>query len=74
MPEFIRKRDGRLVPYDEEKIAQAIIKAVQAVGGNDFDKAVDITRQVGGILSVLYKEDRVPTVENVQDRNSSRVL
>ena len=67
MPEFIRKRDGRLVPYDEEKIAQAIIKAVQAVGGNDFDKAVDITRQVGGILSVLYKEDRVPTVENVQD-------
>lgn len=67
MPEFIRKRDGRLVPYDEEKIAQAIIKAVQAVGGQDFSKAVEITRQVGSILSVLYKDDRVPTVENVQD-------
>lgn len=67
MPEYIRKRDGRLVPYDEEKIAQAIIKAVQAVGGQDFSKAVEITQQVGSILSVLYKDDRVPTVENVQD-------
>ena len=67
MVEFIRKRDGRLVPFEEEKIAQAIIKAVQAVGGTDLQKAAEITRQVGGILSVLYKEDRVPTVENVQD-------
>ncbi len=67
MIEFIRKRDGRLLPYEEEKIAQAIIKAVQAVGGTDLHKAADITRQVGGILSVLYKDGRVPTVENVQD-------
>ncbi|HEY5673973.1 MAG TPA: ribonucleoside triphosphate reductase [Malonomonas sp.] len=67
MVEFIRKRDGRLLPYEEGKIAQAIIKAVQAVGGTDLQKAADITRQVGGILSVLYKDGRVPTVENVQD-------
>ena len=67
MVEFIRKRDGRLLPYEEEKIAQAIINAVQAVGGSDLHKAADITRQVGGILSVLYKDGRVPTVENVQD-------
>ena len=67
MVEFIRKRDGRLVPFEEQKIAYAIIKAVEAVGGTDLNKAADITRQVGGILSVLYKEDRVPTVENVQD-------
>lgn len=67
MIEFIRKRDGRLVPFEEQKIAQAIIKAVQAVGGTDLQKAADITRQVSGILTVLYKGDRVPTVENVQD-------
>ena len=67
MIDFIRKRDGRLVPYEEEKIAQAIVKAVESVGGADMQKAADITRQVGGILSVLYKDDRVPTVENVQD-------
>lgn len=67
MIEFIRKRDGRLVSFEEQKIAQAIIKAVQAVGGSNMQKAADITRQVSGILSVLYKDDRVPTVENVQD-------
>ncbi len=39
MLEFIRKRDGRLVPFEEDKIARAIIKAVEAVGGTDFTKA-----------------------------------
>lgn len=67
MIEFIRKRDGRLVPFEEDKIAEAIVKAVKAVGGTDMEKAADITRQVSGILSVLYKDDRIPTVENVQD-------
>ncbi len=67
MTAFIRKRDGRLMPYEEDKISQAIIKAVKSVDGSDFDRVADITRQVSGILSVLYKDDRVPTVENVQD-------
>ncbi len=64
---YIRKRDGRLVPYDEKKIIQAITNAVKAVSGTDFEKPAQITRQVGGILEVLYKDNRVPTVENVQD-------
>ncbi len=67
MPEFIRKRDGRLVAFEEPKIKKAIIKAVEAVGGRDFDKAADISRQVTGILKVLYKGGQAPTVENVQD-------
>jgi len=29
----IKKRDGRTVPFDEEKIVQAIFKAAAAVGG-----------------------------------------
>ena len=67
MIDFIRKRDGRLVPFEEGKITAAICKAVRAVGGSDMDKAAGITRQVAGILEVLYKDGRVPTVENVQD-------
>ncbi len=67
MLEFIRKRDGRLVPFEEKKIAGAIQKAVRAVGGTDMDKAGQIARQVVGILEVIYKDERVPTVENVQD-------
>jgi ribonucleoside-triphosphate reductase len=67
MLEFIRKRDGRLVPFEEGNITSAIEKAVRAVGGTDMSKAAGIARQVVGILDVLYKDGRVPTVENVQD-------
>ncbi len=67
MIEFIRKRDGRMVPFEEPKIADAIQKAVRAVGGTDMEKAGRIARQVVGILEVIYKDERIPTVENVQD-------
>ncbi|HXV20073.1 MAG TPA: ribonucleoside triphosphate reductase, partial [Desulfuromonadales bacterium] len=67
MLEFIRKRDGRLVPFEEGNITAAIEKAVRAVGGSDMTRAAGIARQVVGILDVLYKDGRVPTVENVQD-------
>ncbi|MBN1140239.1 MAG: ribonucleoside triphosphate reductase, partial [Deltaproteobacteria bacterium] len=67
MLQFIRKRDGRLAPFEGEKIVQAIIKAVKGVGGQDFEKARQIAHQVVGILEIFYKDDRIPTVENVQD-------
>jgi len=65
--EYIRKRDGRLAAFEEGKISEAIKKAVRAVGGQDMTKAEEITRQVVGILEIIYKDDRAPTVENVQD-------
>ncbi|MHC4821093.1 MAG: ATP cone domain-containing protein, partial [Planctomycetota bacterium] len=34
-PTHIRKRDGRVVPFDEGKIADAIYRAALAVGGED---------------------------------------
>ena len=67
MLEYIRKRDGRLVPFEEHKITEAVRKAVRAVGGSDMARADGIVHQVAGILEVLYKDGRVPTVENVQD-------
>jgi ribonucleoside-triphosphate reductase (formate) len=67
MLEFIRKRDGRLASFEEEKITAAIQKSVRAVGGSDMQQAAGIARQVVGILEVIYKDDRIPTVENVQD-------
>ena len=67
MIEYIRKRDGRLVPFEQGKITIAIQRAVRAVDGTDMDKADKIAREVVGILEVIYKQDRVPTVENVQD-------
>ncbi len=67
MLEFIRKRDGRLAAFEEDKISHAIQKAVRAVGGSDMEKTVGIARDVSSILEVIYKDGRIPTVENVQD-------
>lgn len=67
MVEQIRKRDGRVMPFEEDKIAEAIAKSVRAVGGTDMQRPQAIARQVVGILEVIYKDGRIPTVENVQD-------
>jgi ribonucleoside-triphosphate reductase (formate) len=64
---FIRKRDGRIVPFNPEKIAGAIYKAAQAVGGSDRATAQAISDSIIGILNIIYKDGRIPTVENVQD-------
>ena len=64
---FIRKRDGRIVPFTAEKITGAIYKAAQAVGGSDRTTAQAISDSIIGILNIIYKDGRIPTVENVQD-------
>jgi len=65
--QFIRKRDGRIVPFNQEKITDAVFKAAQAVGGSDRSAAAAVSSSVVGILNILYKDGRLPTVENVQD-------
>ena len=57
-PQFIRKRDGRIVPFATEKIGDAIFKAAQAVGGSDRATAMAIAESVVGILSIIYKDGR----------------
>ncbi|MFC2076334.1 ribonucleoside triphosphate reductase [candidate division KSB1 bacterium] len=63
----IRKRDGRLVPFEKEKITGAVFKATQAVNEPDRDKAVAVADQVTDMIEVFYKGNQIPTVENVQD-------
>jgi len=65
--EYIRKRDGRIVPFQPDKITDAIFKAAQAVGGSDRSTANTVSESVFGILNIIYKDGRIPTVENVQD-------
>ncbi len=64
---YILKRDGRLTEFSPEKITKAIFKAAKAVGGTDHEKAKEITDSTIGILEIIYKDGRIPTVENVQD-------
>jgi ribonucleoside-triphosphate reductase len=63
----IRKRDGRVVPFDREKITNAIWAAAQAVGGKDKKKAERLSDDVMKILDRKYEPGSVPAVEHVQD-------
>lgn len=62
----IIKRDGREANFDTEKITQAIYKAAQAIGGNDYDAAKALSVQVRDLLEKKCG-DKAPTVEQVQD-------
>lgn len=64
----IRKRDGRIVDFDQERITEAIWKAAQAVGGADRAVAEQISNQVTAVLEVFFKsEEEIPSVEQIQD-------
>lgn len=62
----IKKRDGQVATFDQDKITIAIFKAAKAVGGSDFDRARDLSDQVVKILEDNYTE-RIPAVEEIQD-------
>ncbi len=63
--EKIRKRDGRIVPFDKRKIVTAVLKAMKAVGEGNKKAAEAIADEV---VNSLKKSDKIiPTVEEVQD-------
>ena len=62
----IVKRDGRTVPFDKKKIADAIFKAAKVLGGDNYEMAQDLAHQVVLYLEQHYGEVE-PTVEQVQD-------
>ena len=64
---YIRKRDGRVVPFNIDKITDAIFNSAQAVGGSSREMAETAANSVFDILRIVYKDGRMPTVENVQD-------
>ena len=63
----IRKRDGRVVPFDAEKITDAIFKAAKAVGGENRKIAERLTVQVIKELAKKGYNGVIPTVEEIQD-------
>ena len=63
----IRKRDGRIDDFDQVKITEAIFKAFKANNNYEREKADVISEQVASIINVVYKDGKIPSVENVQD-------
>ena len=68
MPEYIKKRDGRLVPYDEAKIASAIDRAfVAAESGKGEDEADRLAKIVTREMNAK-ENNETPSVEDIQDQ------
>ncbi|MCX6803855.1 MAG: ribonucleoside triphosphate reductase [Candidatus Diapherotrites archaeon] len=67
MPKFVIKRDGSKALFDPLKIESAIWKAVSAVGGTDRERSNEIAKKVVEKISILYSEEKIPGVEEIQD-------
>ena len=61
----VRKRDGRLVPFERAKIADAIFRAARSMGGEDRFLAEELAGVV--VASLERKELGAPSIEDVQD-------
>src|SRR3990172_7932160 len=64
--EYVLKRDGRKVPFNEKKIADAIFNAAQAVGGEDRALADELAVVVTMFLEKKYA-GQTPGIEDIQD-------
>ena len=63
----ILKRDGRIVPFNREKITFAVLQAAISVGGRDRVKAEKVTDEAVHMLEQRQRDHSIPTVEEVQD-------
>jgi uridine kinase len=61
------KRTGAVVPFNAERITNAIYRAAVAVGGRDRATAEALTAQVISILGETRTPGQYPTVEEIQD-------
>jgi ribonucleoside-triphosphate reductase (formate) len=63
----IRKRDGSVVPFNKDKISEAIWKAVKSVGGTDKKRSDNLAELIVEQINKKYGEQGIPEVEDVQD-------
>ncbi len=63
---MVRKRDGREVPFDQAKIADAIYRAARSVGGADRFLSEELASVVTMFIEKDWR-DRVPSIEDVSD-------
>lgn len=66
MISYIIKRDGRRESFDLDKIANAVFRAAQSVGGTDVAMARDVAEKTCALYEQLHGSQE-PTVEEIQD-------
>ncbi len=63
----IKKRDGTIVEFDQDKITKAIFKAITATDQGDGIRSKKLSEKVIQILNRRFKKDEIPEVEQIQD-------
>jgi ribonucleoside-triphosphate reductase len=66
LPEKIQKRNGAIVPFDVNRIGQAIDKCYRNEGIKQVFSSDEITQRVAQVVASKYAVE-TPTVEQVQD-------
>jgi uridine kinase len=61
------KRTGAVVPFNKDRITNAIYRAAVAVGGRDRSIAEGLADQVVAMLEETTPPDHIPTIEEIQD-------
>jgi len=61
------KRTGAVVPFNQERITNAIYRAAVAVGGRDRSIAEELSDQVVAMLEESAPPGHSPTIEEIQD-------
>lgn len=72
----IQKRDGRIVPFDFEKLIHAIQKAMAASNEGSPEEAVVVAHKVAGEMMRIAKtyKNFLPTVEGCQDEVEKQLM
>lgn len=64
----VRKRDGRVLPFDRQKIFNAVYRAMQATGeGNLSQDPGHVADRVVKELEKKFPSDHIPHIEEIQD-------
>ena len=66
----VKKRDGRVVDFNEQKIIRAILAAFESVDGEVTQYAVDKAYNIASYVSGYFEEDETnptPGIEEIQD-------
>jgi len=64
----VKKRDGRVVPFDKDRIANAIYKTMEATKEGNLEK--DPLRMADKVVHGLEKRfprNHIPHIEEIQD-------
>lgn len=63
----VQKRDGSIADFNQQRIADAVYKAITSSGQGDGVKSKKVSDRVVEILNRRFKENEIPQVEQIQD-------